>query len=128
MFETVPIERVTSPYGEKRFDDLDKDHVKELEEYFGNSDNWPDGICIIRAILVTKDYKIIDGHHRYAALKNIGKSEVLVGKLDCWFEDTEILRDFQKHLKGMVPEDFDPKTLKDEFEEILSWLLSNVTK
>jgi len=117
MIERVPIEKVTSPYGEERFNELDLIYITELELYYKTAP-----IVEFKAILVTKDYKIIDGHHRYLALKNIGKADILVCKLNCWFEDTEKLRDFQKHLKGMVPNDFDPKTLKNEFDEIILWL------
>lgn len=123
--EIVSIERITSPYGEERFKELDRDYIDNFKKNYNWS--WSNaGFVEKKPILITKDYKIIDGHHRYLAYKELGIKEISVIKLNCWFEETEKLRDFQKHLKGMVPEDWDNKQLKEEFEGILLWLIKQL--
>ena len=50
-------------------------------------------------------------------------------KLNINFEDTNMLRDFQKHLKGMDPENYNFKiSLKKEFEDLLPWIVQNLSR
>lgn len=124
MIELVPIKKVTSPYGEKRFKELSRNYIEKLK--LSQTDGIQVSMINNQPIIVTKFYEIVDGHHRYLALKELGLRNISVIRLNCLFEDTAILRDFQKHLKGMVPETYETHQLKDEFDAVLPWIIRHL--
>lgn len=97
-------------YGEERFLELDRKYIDSLLEQ-----DYP-------PILIDINNYIIDGHHRYIATQRKGEKEIAVIKLNVEFKDTDIYRDFDKHLKGMIPKDFTRQDLHEEFKRVIAWL------
>lgn len=63
-FGTVPVDKLSEEFFVRI--KLNTDHVRYLQELYENNTHLP-------ALLVTRDFKIIDGRHRYHALLNLGK-------------------------------------------------------
>lgn len=117
--KTLPIEQIKSFYSQEKLDkDLDRKYIEKIKLSSKS----------IAPIIISKDNHIIDGHHRYIAFKECNGKEIPVIKLNVSFEESSVLRDFQKHLKGMTPKDWTLWNTHEEFKEILTWLNRHMIK
>lgn len=112
MVKEIPIKKIKCFYGKERFDTLDREYIEKIKKKKVN--NAP--------IILDKNYNIVDGHHRFIAIKEKGKKTIYALILNIDFEDTNILRDFQKHLKGMTPKDWTLEKTHEEFKQVIVWL------
>lgn len=87
-------------------------------------------------ILITKDNVIIDGYHRYFAAKRNFEKEIDVIKFNITFEESAILRDFDKDIKRLIREfngdriyytsEERLKEICNRYKKIIPWIRRNL--
>lgn len=118
--EKLSLSEVKSFYPQEKLD-KDLDQLWILALLYANKE------CNI-PIIIDKNNQLVDGYHRYEAKKRLNEEYINVIKLDVDFTETNILRDFQKHLKNMTPKDWTLWKTKVEFDELIPWLQQHIIK